>query len=447
MRFTDISRKATPPRAFRLIVLICAMAAAPALLHAQVALGRVVDLAQRNSTTGKLADADLQKANSILAQAHDVYIPSLSVGSTIGYSVGFPTGQPSIANAQLQSLVFSFAQRQYTRAARAGVQAATLGLKEAREQVALDASTAYIELDTVDSELEAAHQQESFADRLVTIEQQRAEAGVDPLSEALQARLTAAQLKLRRLQLETRAATLAKQLAVLTGLPLGSITPDHASIPEIPEIKADEAARATPGIEAAGVLAWSTQYQAHGDVLTNRRPQITFGAQYNLDSDELNNYSTYFKNFTPNNVAFGLSFQLPIFDLGQSSKAKQSAADALRSKVEAEQAQQQNDIQVATLTADLRELDAMAEVASLKQQIAAEQLKTVLAQLDLGNGAESGPNAQPQLTPKAEQLARIDERQKFEDSLDASLDLAKTRLGLLRALGHMEDWLHELNAK
>ena len=51
----------------------------------------------------------------------------------------------------------------------------------------------------------------------------------------------------------------------------------------------------------------------------------------------------------------------------------------------------------------------------------------------------------PQLTPKAEQLARIDERQKFQDSLDAALELSKARLGLLRALGHMEDWLNELH--
>ena len=46
--------------------------------------------------------------------------------------------------------------------------------------------------------------------------------------------------------------------------------------------------------------------------------------------------------------------------------------------------------------------------------------------------------------PKAEQLARIDERQKFEDALDAGFDLSKTRLTLLKSLGHMEDWLNEL---
>jgi outer membrane protein TolC len=168
---------------------------------------------------------------------------------------------------------------------------------------------------------------------------------------------------------------------------------------------------------------------------------------YNYDSNELNSYTTYFNNFTPNNVSFGLQITIPFFDFALRAKAKETAAEALRATVEAEQAQRQIDVQIATLTGNLRELEALAEVASLKQQIADEQLKTVLAQLELGNGAETGPGIQPQQTPKAEQLARIDERQKYEDALDASLDLAKARLGLLRALGHMQDWLSELHAK
>ena len=139
----------------------------------------------------------------------------------------------------MQSLVFSSSQRQYTKAARAGVEAANLALKDAREQVALDASTAYIEMDTVNTELTAARQQEEFATNLVRIETERSEAGVDSNLDLLQARLSAAQLRLKRLHLDARAATLAKQISVLTGMPVGSITPDHASIPEIPAITAD----------------------------------------------------------------------------------------------------------------------------------------------------------------------------------------------------------------
>ena len=436
------SRRAWAPTLFAL-----ALAAAPSLAPAQVSLATVVDLAQRNSSAVKLANTDLQKAQAALAQTQDAYIPNFVIGSTVGYSYGFPTGQPSVGSATMQSLVLSFSQRQYIKAARAGLDAANLSLKDASEQVALDASTTYIELDTVNRELAAARQQETFSGDLVRIEQQRTEAGVDSDLDLLQTRLKVAQLKLQRLHLETRVATLAKQLAVLTGLPVGSILPDHASIPEIPPITAEEAPRSLPGIDAAGALARSRQFQTKGDDLSWRRPQIGFGAVYNYDSNELNNYSTYYKNFTPNNVSFGIQITIPFFDFALRAKAKQTAADALRATVEAEQAQRQNDVQIATLTGSLRELDALAEVAGLKRQIADEQLKSVLAQLELGNGSGTGPTAQPQLSPKAEQLARIDERQKYQDALDAGFDLAKARLSLLRAFGHMEDWLHELHGK
>jgi outer membrane protein TolC len=431
-------------------MLLLSAAALPALAHAQVSLATVVDLAQRNSSAVKLAQADVEKANAILEQARDAYIPSVDFGSGLPAfpAVGFTGGVPSILNGNAQSLVFSLPQQQYIHAARAGVKAAALAHRDACEQAALDASTTYIELDTVNRELEAAQQQETLARRLVKIEEERAEAGVDPLSEFLQAKLTAAQLKLARLHLETRAATLAKQLATLTGLPLGSITPDHASIPEIPAISAETATRILPGIESAQLLALAKQKTARGDMLSGFVPQIGFGAQYLRSTGILNDAGHYYANPLPTtNFSSGFSIQIPLFDLGRGAKARQSTAEALRATVEAEQAQRQNDVQIATLTGSIRELDAQAEIAGLKQQIADEQLHAVLAQLELGNGASGAPGAPAQLTPKAEQLARIDERQKFQDSLDAALDLSKARLNLLRSLGHIEDWLHELHTK
>lgn len=414
---------------------------------AQLSLATVVDLAQRNSTAVHIGEAELNKAQAVLAESRDVYIPNLVIGSTVGPpSIGFPAGQPSIANASMQSLVLSFPQRQYIRAARSGIEAATLNLKNAKEQVALDASTAYIELDTVNRELDAAHEQEKHTAQLVQIERDRTEAGVDPTSELLQAQLTAAQIRLRRIHLETRAATLVKQLATLTGLPDSSITPDHASIPEIPAVTADNPT-ATAAVQSAQILAESKQFLAKGDVSYVKRPQISFGAQYNRDSTVLNNYNDYYKNFKADNFSAGFQIEIPLFDVGHRAKARESAADALRAKVEAEQAQHQSDIQIAELSGSIRELDALAEVASLKQQIADERLKTVQTELEAGNGSGSGPGSTPQLTPKSEQLARVEQNQRLEEALDASFDLAKARLGLLRALGHMEDWLHELNAK
>lgn len=445
-----MDKRYKPRRAWKPILIGCVLATVPCLLPAQVSLTTVVDLAQRNSTMVRMAQADVHKAEATLSESKDVVIPSVQFGSGLPTfpEVGFTGTPPSIWTATVQSLVFGIPQKRYIDAARFGLEAASSNLRDAREQVALDASTAYIELDTADRELDAAKQQEESANRLVAIEQERAEAGVDPLSDLLQARLTAAQVKLKTLQLRARAATLATQLAALTGLPLGSITPDHASIPEIPQISGARPIGAHSGIGAAQLFARSKQAAAKGDEQINYLPQLSFFAQYNRSTKLLNDVNSFFaKDLPPNNFSSGISIQVPLLDMWHRAKARESAADALRATVEAEQAQHQNDIQIAELTGSLSQLDAQAEVASLKQQIANEQLRTVMTQLELGNGAGAAPGAPPQLSPKAEQLARIDERQKFEDALDAGFELAKARLSLLRALGHMEDWLHELHSK
>jgi outer membrane protein TolC len=359
--------------------------------------------------------------------------------------VGFTGGVPSIFNATVQSLVFSLPQKQYIDAAQRGVKAASLNLKSAKEDAAFDAAVAYLELDCVNRQLEATQQQEDFATKLVSIEEERAEAGVDPLTDLLQAKLSAAQIKLQRLHLQTRAATLAQTLVSLTNLPAGAITPDRASIPEIPQIRGDQPRQKTDAIRAALQLAKSRQNMAKGDALYEFLPQISFNAQYLRGTTLLNNADDYYQRKIPgDNFSSGFAIQVPFFDLGHRAKARESAADALRATVEAEQAQRQNEIQIAELTGSLRELDAQAEIASLKQQIATQQIEAVQAQLETGNGA--APGSQPQLSPKAEQLARIDERQKFQDALDASLELSKSRLGLLRALGHLGDWLSTLHA-
>jgi outer membrane protein TolC len=427
--------------------LLAGVALATASAPAQVSLTTVVDLAQRNSSAVRLAQADVSRAQAMLSQSKDVFLPGVDFGSGLPAipSVGFTGGVPSILNTTAQSLVFSLPQIHYIGAARSGLTAASLNLKEAREQVALDASTSYVELDAVERELDAAHQQAAFAERLVLIEQERTEAGVDPVNDLLEARLEAAQLKLARLHLETRVATLSKQLATFTGLPVGSIAPDHASIPEIPEMKVGDGGTSLPGIDSARMVARSKQQMAKGDTRRLYFPQISLAAEYLRSTEIFNNANAFYARAIPvNNFSSGFQVQVPLFDASLRAKARQSAAEALRATVEAEQAQRQNESKISELTANLRELDAEAEVASLKQQIASEQVKTVASQLELGNGAGAG--AQPQQTPKAEQLALIDERQKQQDSLEAGFDLARARLGLLRALGHMEDWLRELHA-
>lgn len=436
------SRPALLPIFGGMLLLACGSA------HAQVSLATIVEMAQHNSNPVRLAEANVRKAIAQYAEARDVFFPSIYFGSGLPAfpEVGFTGALPTIWDANVQSMVFSMPLIRYSQAAHAAIQAANLSLKDAREQVALDASSAYLELDTVNREMLAAQQQDEDAARMVQIEEQRTRAGVDPLMDLLQAKLSAAQLKLNHLHLETRAATLAQQIAVLTGLPAVSILPDHSSIPEVPAITADETPQPTPGIRSAQMLAISKERVAKGD--TEHKwllPQISFGLLYNRNTTLLNDVNSFFSSghLPANNLSSGFNIQVPIFDQSIRDKARESAADALRARVEAEQAQRQEDVQIEQIAGSLRELDTQAEIASLKQQIAGEELKSVLSQMELGNGA----GAQPQLSPEAEQAARIDERQKYEDALEAGLELNKARLNLLRALGHMQDWLNELHTK
>jgi outer membrane protein TolC len=425
-----------------------ALCAFPLAAGAQVSLVTVVDLAQRNSTSVLEAAADVRKADAALSESKDVVIPSLSFATGLPTfpEVGFTGSPPSIWTATVQSLVFSIPQKRYIDAAHMGLRASMANLKDARERVALDASVAYIELDTVNKELDAAHEQEDYAKQLVSIEEQRSEAGVDPLSALLQAKLTAAQIRLARIKLEARASTLTAQLSALTGLPADTIRPEPKSIPTIPKLNGDTQISDGPvGIEAAKLEAKSKYLVAKGDQEINFLPQLGFIAQYNRNTTLLNDVNSFFARPLPaNNFSSGISIEIPLFDMGHRAKARESAAEALRARVEAEDAQHKNDVAIAELNGTLRELDAMADVASLKQQIAAEQLKTVRAQLQFGNGAGSG---QAQLSPKAAELAEIDASQKMQESLDAGFQLARARLNLLEALGHMQDWLNELHGK
>lgn len=435
----------------RLTYLVAAGLAAAAIpAPAQVSLTTIVELAQQKSTPVRIAEADVRKAQAQLSESKDAIVPSVQFGTGVPTfpEVGFTGTPPSLLTATVQSLVFGIPQKRYIDSARLGVETALSHLRDEQEQVALDASIAYLELDTDTRELQAAHQQDEEAKRLVDIEQERTQAGVDPVSDYLEARLTAAQIRLKGLQLETRIGELNAQLAALTGLPAGSILPDHKSIPEIPKVTPETTPRMPEGLHSARLLAESKSQLARGDEDINYFPQLNFVAQYNRNTTLLNDVNQYFKNPLPtNNFSSGISIQIPLFDMWHRAKARESAADALEATVQAEEAQHQNDIQIAQITGNLRELDAVAEIANLKQQIANEHLAAVQQQLQNGNGAESGPNAQPQLSPKAEQLALIDERQKYDDALDAELDLNKAELGLLRALGHIEDWLDELHTK
>lgn len=410
-----------------------------AAAHAQISLSTAVDLAENSSPAVRASLAEVRRATAALAETKDIYIPNLVLGGSPGYAYGFPLGYPSLVNANSGSLVFSFSEPDYIRAAQAALRAARLSLKDTQQQVALDVSLDYIELNHDLSEIAVLDEEKGYADELVNIEQQRVLAGVDSQLNELQAELTSAQVAEKRIHFQNDADEMRDKLGHLTGLPATGLTTDTASVPPAPNINAeanDRMASNTPDTSAAYANAQSRFYTAFGDKRQNLRPLIQFGASYSLFA-KFNNYTQYFRSFQSNNAEIGFIVSLPVFDAVRRAHAKGSLADALHAQAQADQSRDILAEQTDAMRRSLLEMSAQQRVASLRSQLAQAQLQTVETQLINGTGSA---NAQP-VTPKQAQQAHIEERERYEDSLDAGFSLMKLELNLLRSTGQILDWV------
>lgn len=403
--------------------------------HAQVSFYTAVDLALRNSTPVRISAADVQHAEAAVMQSIDAYKPSFSVGSSLGYSYGFPVGQPSIYSVAANSLAFSFSQPDYIRSARAALLAAQLQLKDTRQQVILDTSLDYVQLVTVNQQMAASDQETSFVQKLVEIETERVGAGLDSKVELTQARLTGAQIALRRLHLVDQADLLRLKLAHLTGLNPADIVSQAQTVPAPPEAANSLEIDGNTGIQAAYASAKSKMYNAFGDDRQNNRPTFVFGLEYNRYA-KFNNYNEYYLRFQHNNFNVGVQITLPLFDATRTAKAKGSSAEAAQASAQADQLRDQTGEQVLRLQKSIAELAAQEQVAELQNELSQDQLDAITTQIRLGSG---NPGAAAPL-PKDEQGARIRERSHFVDMLETRYQLTQARLSLLRATGRIEDW-------
>ncbi len=407
---------------------------------AQISFTTAVGLALKSNPKVLMAQADVDKARASLRELHDAYIPNIVAGAGVGPpSYGFPLGQPSLFNVTSQSLVFSYSQSGYIRAARASIEAATLTLKDVRESVTEDTAVTYLALDRDLQRQAALREQQGYADRLISIVQDRLDAGQDTPIGLTTAKLSAAQIRLSLLRADDETASDQARLARLIGLPAQGLSTSSSSVPTLsapsPELTTT-AFTTSPAVKSAYANARAKQEIAFGEARYLWRPQISFAAQYSYFAS-YNNYQNYYLNFQTNNAAVGIQITLPLFDMLHKAKAHEAAADAAHSQHEADMARDQ------FLDGQLRarhaaaELVTRAEIASLDQQLAQQQLDALLVQLKAGSGNLSGV----QMSPEDEQNSRIAEREKFLAVLNARFEAAQAQIDLLRQTGQLEDWV------
>ena len=411
---------------------------------AQISLATAVDLALRGNPRVQGAQADVAKARAQLSETHDVYVPSVTAGAGLGQSYGYSPNPPTLFTVTGGSLVYSASQNSYIRSARAGLHAAELALEDVREAVAQDTALAFIALDHDQQREQVARQQARYANTLVTIVQQRVDAGQDNQIDLTQAKLTGAQLHLATLRAEDETANDREHLARLIGLPPAALTADD-NFPAGP-VSGDSGETplvhgyANAAVASAFANAEARQLQARGDARFRFRPQINLVAQYQRYATFTSSFAALQKlngTIKADQGAFGVQISLPLFDKYRQAKATESAADAARALHDAQNAQIDALDGQTRIRHTVSELRAQAEVATLQQQLAQQQLDVLRLQLESGTGNPNGP----QMTPKDEQNARISERDKYLAVIDASFQLRQAEIRLLRQSGVLETWL------
>ncbi len=420
----------TLPIAFLCLTLVAEVAAEP------LPFRRAIELALQHSGTTAIAAAEQVRAQQSYLELRNLYFPQVILGSGLGYSDGFPLSlegsAPAVFNVNTQQYLLNLANQQFMRAAKTEWNATESQKQDARDQVVLETSLTYIQLDQLTSSVQVLRQQAQASARAEEITGQRVREGVDSEVELTRARLNSARTRLRAAELQGTADVLRLRLAQLTGLAPDSIETMPESIPDLPTPPQDQdlaskAVTLSPAVKLAEQQARAKEYRASGE---HRQllPTIDIAGQYAVLA-RFNNYDQFFLRFQRNNVTAGVEIRFPLFNFSQRAHAEAADAEALKARHQADAVRHQVSTETLKLQRAVQQLAAARDVAKLEHQLALSDVDALQAKVEAGAA-----------TLRDQENARAAEHDKYAAYLDASFGLQKAELQLLRATGELQAW-------
>jgi outer membrane protein len=436
---------------------ILAILLIPASLSAEpVPLKRVVELALAHATSGAIAVANVQGAEASYREFHDGYIPQLTAGAGLGPpAYGFPlslAGQPpSLFNITMQSYLLNLGMKDFTRAAKADINVASLQNKDQRNQIIQDAVLNYADLARWEKRLSALEETQTDAEKMQSAIAERVKEGIDSEVDGIRARLSAARVHERLIEAQGSAAVVREHLSKLTGLAASTIQTDPDSFPDLPAPAPEDsqvssqAADANPSVQAAVEHA-RAQYLRDRAEHRAFWPSFDLAGQYALLST-FNNFQDYYipekecttslgtflcpnnGGFRQNNATIGISIRFPFLNASQRARAQAADADAVKAKKQAEAARNQASEETLRQQRSIAQLQATRVVAELEYEIAQKTLTATQTRVDAGTAT---------LHDLDDARTQISER--FIALQDVTFELQRVQLGLLRSTGDLEKW-------
>jgi outer membrane protein TolC len=425
---------------YRVSVVLCALFIA-ALARGQETLSfqRAIDLALTQSSQMAISKADESRAYQTYLEAHDAYVPKVSVGSDIGYAYGFPLSlegsAPTLFSVATQSSVWNTSLREFTKAAKMEWSASKTQTRDQRSRVIADVALIYMDLCRWESRLPILRSELDVAQNMEYAVSERVKEGIDKGIERTKAELVEAQVQMHLAEAVGAVDILRTRLAQLTGLPISQIKTVQDSIPVLKknEDQSDLVSRAvqsSPVVESAEQAAMAKKLRANGEHRAIY-PTADFSAQYGVINTSLTNYEQFFvpHSFQTQNVTFGLVLRFPFFDRSQRARAAAADAEAIRARREADQTKNKAALDAVHLQHNVEQLVAARRIADLRYKLAENELDAAHARME----AESG-------TQRELQNSAIDAAERILERINADFELARAEVELLQVRGELENW-------
>jgi outer membrane protein TolC len=364
------------------------------------------------------------------------YLPQLTAGSGIGYTLGFPLtlegSAPAVANFTSQQSFFNLSLREFMKAAKIDWKATSFDVQDKRAEVILDAALSYAQLLNLTGKLATLREAQTAADKAEFVSEERLQEGVDSKLDVTKSQLAAARIRLRIADAQGQSDVLREHLAKLTGLTPAEIQPDPESMPQLPLISQEDdlavrAAANSPVIRLADQRAEAAAARAKGEHKASL-PFADIASQYAYLA-RFNNYDQYFLKYSSNNLAAGLNIKFPFFNPVQKAHAAQADADSIVAHKEADLTRNKVSEDTLRLQRSLRQLQAARDVSKLEWQVSQGDFDAAQARMQTGTA-----------NTRDVQLAQLDVNDKYAAYLDAEFELTRAELQLLRLTGELENW-------
>lgn len=442
-----ISASAARDRAYlpgvSIAVLFCVMATARQCAG-QIPFSTAVEVAVRTNPRMLMAQDDVARAEAVVKEAKDVYLPSVIANGGAGDSHGITLNVPTIFTANAQSLIYSASQRDSIRAAEIDRDAARRRVSITRAEVEEDTIAAYLDLNHAQQKVAMLEKQVGVAREMLKTTQHRATAGIASDQDVQRTRRDALAVQLEQLEAEDQVVFFRGQLAGLLGVRPEEVLIDSASIPSLEFFRASGGSGDVALPESAEILdaqarAAAAAKRAAADRRVRWLPQISFAAQYGRISP-INGVSDFYNIHGKYNTFFGgVTIQFPLLDKVQRDHARQTEAEAAHAAHSLEQIEAEDAGPLRARHA-IAELGIKAELAEMDLANAERELNSIRTQI------ASGAAGRPIATPVDEDRAVLHVEQLDLEKMDADEDLLKAQISFLRLTGQLEPLLKKLTA-